>query len=67
MILKGHTPVNAASGKRIGGAQCNQLTFSNPAKQLAMNTTIPIDKKVILADGDASPKLHSFFIRCVLK
>ena len=66
-ILNGQTPVSAASGKIIGGAQCNQLTFSNPAKQLAMKTTRPIDKKVILPEGDTSPKLHSFFIRCFLK
>lgn len=67
MILKGQIPVSAASGKIIGGAQCNQLTFSNPAKQLAIKTTRPIDKNVILAEGDASPKLQMFFIKCFLK
>ena len=50
-------PVNAANGSMIGGAQCNQLTLLNPAKQLAIKTTIPIDRNVILPDGEASPKL----------
>ena len=62
MILKGQTPVNAANGKMIGGAQCNQLTLSNPAKQLAINTTTPTERKVILADGEASPKLKNLII-----
>lgn len=66
-ILNGQTPVSAASGKMIGGAQCNQLMLSNPAKQLAIKTTTPTDRNVILADGEASPKLHSFFIQCFLK
>ena len=60
IILKGQTPVKAANGKITGGAQCNQLTLSNPAKQLAINTTTPIERNVILADGDASPMLKIF-------
>ena len=55
-------PVNAANGNMIGGAQCNQLIFSNPAKQLAIKTTTPIERNVILPDGDASPKLNNFII-----
>jgi hypothetical protein len=46
----------------MGGAQCNQLTFSKPVKQLAINTTIPIERNVILPDGEASPKLKNFII-----
>ena len=66
IILNGQTPVSAANGKIIGGAQCNQLTLSNPAKQLAMNTTTPTERKVILADGEASPKFK-ILILYVLK
>ena len=62
MILKGQTPVNVANGKMIGGAQCNQLMLSNPAKQLAINTTTPTDRNVILADGEASPNLNKLII-----
>ena len=62
IILNGQTPVNAAKGKIIGGAQCNQLTLSNPAKQLAINTTTPTDRNVILPDGEASPKLKIFIL-----
>jgi hypothetical protein len=58
--LKGHTPVKAANGRITGGAQWSQLMFSNPAKQLAINTTTPIERNVILADGDASPRLKIF-------
>jgi hypothetical protein len=58
--LKGHIPVRAANGNIIGGAQCSQLIFSNPAKIFAIKTTTPIDKNVILADGEASPNLNNF-------
>lgn len=60
--LNGQTPVKAAKGKSTGGNQCTQLMLSNPAKQLAMNTTTPTERNVILADGDASPKLNIFII-----
>jgi hypothetical protein len=60
MILNGQIPVKAANGKIIGGAQCSQLILSNPAKQLAIKTTTPIERNVILADGDASPVLKNF-------
>ena len=64
--LNGQTPVKAAKGNNTGGNQCTQLMLSNPAKQLAINTTTPTDKNVILADGEASPKLQIFFIIFVL-
>ena len=60
MILNGQTPVNAAKGKSTGGNQCTQLTLSKPAKQLPINTTTPIERNVILPDGEASPKLNNF-------
>ena len=66
IILNGQTPVSAANGKSTGGNQCTQLMLSNPAKQLAMNTTTPTDRNVILADGEASPKLK-ILILYVLK
>jgi len=59
-ILNGHNPVKAAKGKSIGGNQCTQLMLSKPAKQLAIKITTPTDRNVILADGDASPKLKIF-------
>lgn len=62
IILNGQTPVSAANGKIIGGAQCTQLMLSNPAKQLAINTTTPIDRNVILADGEASPNLNKLIL-----
>ena len=65
-ILNGQTPVSAANGKMMGGNQCIQLMLSKPAKQFPMKTTTPIDRNVILADGDASPKLQIFFIIFVL-
>jgi hypothetical protein len=58
--LKGHTPVKAANGRITGGAQWSQLMLSNPAKQFAISTTTPIERNVILADGDASPRLKIF-------
>ncbi len=61
-ILNGQTPVSAAKGNNTGGNQCTQLMLLNPAKQLAINTTTPTDKNVILADGDASPKLKILII-----
>ena len=60
--LKKQTPVSAAIGKRVGGNQCTQLMFSNPAKQFAMKTTEAMLKYVILIDGDASPNLKILII-----
>ena len=62
IILNGQTPVSAAKGNNTGGNQCTQLMLSNPAKQLAINTTTPIDRNVILADGEASPNLNKLIL-----